>query len=130
MSALPCVVSRDLARHQHSVDAESAYQARIEAKAEQLRAEYRQDADVLWESLGNVTARKNASDVRAIIKVLRNGGTLHELAAAMHGLRELTLAECDDTANVRAEGEVQKEDAQSRADRAEAMFERRWGDAA
>ena len=125
MSALPCIVSRDLSRHQHAVDADAAYQARIDTKAEQLRVEYRQDGDVLWESLGNVTARYEASKQPGLIKVLRDGGGVDELAAAMRYLRELVLAECDDTANVRAEGEVQKEDAQGRAYRAEALFERR-----
>jgi len=110
MNAAHCIVTRDLSAYQREIDREADYQARIEAKAVQLRAEYRRDVEVLWESLGNATARKEASQVPAIVKVLRDGGTLHELAAAMHGLRELVLAESDDTANVRAEGEVQKED--------------------
>lgn len=113
MSAQPCIVFHDLASYQREVDREADYQARIEAKAGELRAAYRQDADILWESLGNVTARKVASQVPAIIKVLRDGGSIHELAAAMHGLRELALAECDDTADINAEGAVQKEDERS-----------------
>ena len=135
MNALPCAVTRDLNAHQCEVDREADYQARIEAKAVQLRAEYRQDADMLWQSLGDVTARKEASDVRAIVKVLRDGGTLHELAAAMHGLRELVLAECDDSAECRAEGEVQKEDEREQSERAASRANAsalarayRWGD--
>jgi hypothetical protein len=119
MNALPCIVSRDLVSYQRKVDREADYQARVEAKAVELRAAYRQDAEILWESMGNVTARKDAKDVPAIIKVLRDGGTLHELAAAMHGLRELALAESDDTANINAEAAVQKED--ERAERHSAL---------
>lgn len=126
MNAIPCAVSRDLVSHQRQIDREADYQARIEARAVQLRTEYRQDTDVLWESLGNVTARKAAGQVPAIVKVLRDGGTLHELAAAMHGLRELVLAECDDTAEIRAEGEVQKED--ERAERQSALRAYHQGD--
>lgn len=126
MNALPCIVTRDLNAYQREVDREADYQARIEAKAKHLRAEYRQDADVLWESLGNVTARKEANQVPAIVKVLREGGTLHELAAAMHGLRELVLAESDDTADVRAEDEVQKEDERGERQRAQARLQ--WSD--
>ncbi|QAU22560.1 hypothetical protein EO087_00045 [Dyella sp. M7H15-1] len=125
MSALPCIVSRDLAAYQHALDRESAYQARIEAKVEQLRAEYREDGDILWESLGNVTARTEAKQQPALIKVLRDGGHDAELAATMRCLRDLVLAECDDTANIRAEGVVQREDEDVRHDRAEARAEAR-----
>ena len=126
MNTIPCPINRDLSAHQRQLDADADYYARIDAKAAQLRAEYRQDADVLWESLGNVTARKEANQVPAIVKVLRDGGTLHELAAAMHGLRELVLAESDDTANVRAEGDVQKED--ERAERHQVHAQLQWID--
>ena len=127
MSALVCIATQNLNAHQRVVDREAAYQARIEAKAEQLRAQYRQDGDILWESLGNVTARFEAAQQPGLMKVLRDGGSPDELAAAMRYLRELVLAESDDTANIRAETEVQKEDVQDRAIRAEAMFERRLG---
>lgn len=123
MSAIPCPINRDLNAHQREVDREADYQARIEAKAVQLRAEYRQDVDVLWESLGNVTSRKSIRQFPAIAKAIRDGGTLHELAAAMHGLRELLLAESDDTANIRAEGEVQKEDEREERQRMHAQLQ-------
>lgn len=125
MQNSPCIASRDLARYQHAIDIDAAYKARIDGKAEQLRAEYRQDGDMLWESLGNVTARFEASKQPGLIKVLRDGGSPDELAAAMRYLRDMVLAESDDTANIRAEGEVQKEDNQARAYRAEALMDRR-----
>jgi hypothetical protein len=107
------------------------YQARIEAKAEHLRAEYRADADMLWESLGNVTAAFEAKRQPGLIKVLRDGGSDDEMAAAMRYLRELVLKECDGCAEVNAEGQVQREDDRAAEDAAEARVENRayhWGD--
>lgn len=126
MNALPCLATRDLTRYQRTIDSDADYQARIEAKAVQLRAEYRQDADMLWQSLGDVTARKDAKKHPGLIKVLRDGGSENELATVMRYLRELVLAECDDTANINAEAAVQKED--ERAERHSALRAFRGGD--
>jgi hypothetical protein len=104
----------------------SDYEMRIEAKAVELRAAYRQDADILWESLGNVTARTDAKKHPGLIKVLRDGGSENEMATVMRYLRELVLTESDDTANINAEGVVQKED--ERAERHRALRVFRGGD--
>lgn len=126
MNAIPCPVSRDLNGYQREIDREDVYQARIEAKAIQLRAQYRQDPDMLWESLGNVTARSEANNHPGLIKVFRFGGSENELATAMRYLITLVHAESDDAADQRAEGEVQQED--ERIERENALRNFEWRD--